>query len=171
MLLFLHLLNPGVCAVSKDLEVLSSRNEPRPLTKLWGKSPVQPLLCQLVLWLPETPQKALTGGTLSKLSFWGAWLLGTRLTCSTVGICVPGFLVKYQGALRSNQSHESRNFAVRREIVDIFSTAPSLLCWHLSHCFKESGNQRWLYSKLHGLNSFLLVPTVIKWKMNVKTTK
>lgn len=39
MLLFLHLLILGACAVSKHLKVLSSRNEPMPHTKLWGEEP------------------------------------------------------------------------------------------------------------------------------------
>ena len=62
--------------------------------------------------------------------------LGTRLTCSTVGVCVPGFLVKHQGALGSDHPHERRDFAGRRETLDIFSTAPLLLGWLPSDCFK-----------------------------------
>lgn len=162
MLLLLPLAHPW----SLDLKVLSSRNEPRPLTNLWGRG-VQP---NATSSLPQTPQKALPGGTLLTAVL-GEGLLGTRLTCPTVGIRVPGFLVKYQGALGSNQSDESRNFAVRREIVDMFSTAPFLPCGRLSHCFKECGHQWWLGSKLHELNSFLLVPKVIQWKMNAKTSK
>lgn len=105
------------------------------------------------------------------------WLLGTRLTCSTVGVGVPGFLVKYQGALRSNHPHECRNFAVRREILDMFSITLSLLHWHLSACFKEHYNQKWLCSKLHELlfkiviKSFIFIPKVIRGKINIKTTK
>ena len=131
-----HLLTPGACAVSNNLKVLSSGSEPMPLINVWGSGEepnATSSLPQSVQCLPENPQRGpllLTGG-----------LLGTRLTCSTVGICVPGFLVKYQGALRSNHPHECRNFAARREILDIFSTAPSLLFWHLSHCFKEYCNQ------------------------------
>ena len=107
------------------------------------RNPVQSLLCHSTCRdSPRTPQRAFSGVTLltgldtgspSPPHQWGGGvkrLPWTRLTCSTVGVCVPGFLVKYQGALWSNHPHERRNFAVRREIVNVFSVLPFLPCWH-----------------------------------------
>jgi hypothetical protein len=54
--------------------------------------------------------------------------LGTRLTCSAVGVRVPGFLVKHQGAFGSDHPHERRNFAARRQGGHIFSCTTNF-CW------------------------------------------
>lgn len=78
MLLFLHLLTPGACAVSKHLKVLSSRNESMPHTKLWGEEPnaTSPLPVSAVT--TRDPTKALTGGTLLKAVLLGGMAAGNQ---------------------------------------------------------------------------------------------
>lgn len=163
--------------VSKTSMSLSSESEPITLTNVWGGDPLFcHSSCSDYLRTYKRPclvspfSKVLAPRSLSLSGV--EWLLRTRLTCSTVGVCVPGFLMKYQGALGSNHPHECRNFAVKREILDMFSVTLSLLYWHLSDCFKEHCNQRRLCSKLHELlfkiviNSFIFIPKVIRGKIN-----
>ena len=131
---------------------LSSGKELCPSPRLGRGTPAAAFLPQLVQRPPtEGPglvspfSKAWTPGVQGRA---GRRFLGTRLTCSTVGVCVPGFLVKHQGALGSDHPHERRDFAGRRETLDTFSTASLLLCWLPSDCFR-----------------------VLKYKINVETTK
>lgn len=142
----------GACLVNKDLRVPIFWEGTVSLTKAWGRDPCS---CFSATACAATPHRrphlvspfpeVWTPGVQGR---GGRRFLGTRLTCSTVGVCVPGFLVKHQGALGSDHPHERRDFAGRRETLDIFSTASLLLCWRPSDCFR-----------------------VLKYKINVETTK
>lgn len=176
-------LTPGASTVSNDLWERTNA-----LTKVWMRNTEISPLPQHLQGLPKNPERTFLGATLLKgigtkspspHQQWDSgveWLPATRLTCSTVGICIPGFLVKHQGALWSNHPDECRNFAVKRGTVNIFSIVPSLFCWHLLGYLKEYCHQRWLCSKFHEpmfkivRNRFQFHPKVIKWKINVKTT-
>lgn len=102
-------------------------------------------LRRLCLVYPKKNQ-LLSSGVRGELASW------SRLTCSTVGIRIPGFLVEHQGTLWSDHPHKCWNFAVRKEILDIFSTAHQFFVV-LQDDFNDYHNQSQLPLRLINLCS------------------